>query len=143
MSIKLETQLDIVRAARENTAFRREVTTGEHQQVVVMTIPIGGEIGEEVHPGTDQLLVILDGRGEALLGGVTSTLVRGDVVFVPAGVRHNFLNSGDGPMRLVSVYAPPEHAPGTVHLTKAEADADEADAMAAQHEGLRSGAARG
>jgi mannose-6-phosphate isomerase-like protein (cupin superfamily) len=126
MTINLEPRLDIVRAARENTAFRREVATGEHQQVVVMTIPLEGEIGEEVHPGTDQLLVILDGRGEAVLDGVTSAVVPGDVVFVPAGVRHNFLNRGDGPMRLVSVYAPPEHAPGTVHLTRAEAEAAEA-----------------
>jgi mannose-6-phosphate isomerase-like protein (cupin superfamily) len=126
MTVKLEARLDIVRAARENTAFRREVATGDFQQVVVMTIPLEGEIGEEVHPRTDQLLIFLDGRGEARLNGVTSAVAGGDVVFVPAGVRHNFLNRGDGPMRLVSIYGPPEHAPGTVHLTRAEAEAAEA-----------------
>lgn len=121
MTIHLETRLDIVRAARENTDFRRVVTTGEHQQVVVMTIPPKGEIGEEVHPNTDQLLIFLEGRGEARLDGDVSIVHPGDIVFVAAGRRHNFLNLGDGPMRLVSVYSPPEHALGTVHLTEAAA----------------------
>lgn len=126
MTIKLEPRLDIIRAARENTAFRREVTTGAHQQVVVMTIPPEGEVGEEVHPDTDQLVIVLDGRAEARLEGDVSIVSPGEIVFVAAGVRHNFLNRGDGPMRLISIYAPPEHAPGTVHRTKAEADAAEA-----------------
>jgi mannose-6-phosphate isomerase-like protein (cupin superfamily) len=104
---------DIVQLARGNDAFRREIATGEHSQVVAMTIPPGEEIGEEVHEENDQLLVFIDGRGEAVL------------VLVPAGTRHNFINTGDEPLRLVTVYAPPEHAPGTVHQTKAEADAAE------------------
>jgi mannose-6-phosphate isomerase-like protein (cupin superfamily) len=114
--------VDIARAARENDAFRREVMTGEHEQVVVMTIPPGGEIGEEVHPDTDQVLAFLEGRGEAVLDGESSEVTVNDLVFVHAGVRHNFINRGDAPLRLITIYSPPEHAPGTVHQTKEEAD---------------------
>jgi mannose-6-phosphate isomerase-like protein (cupin superfamily) len=117
--------VDIARAARANDAFRREVMTGQHEQVVVMTIPPGSEIGEEVHPDTDQVLVFVDGSGEAQLDGKSSPVGPNDLVFVRAGTRHNFLNTGDGPLRLITVYAPPEHEPGTVHQTKAEADAAE------------------
>lgn len=116
---------DIIAAARSNDAFRREVLTGEHEQVVVMTIPPGGEIGEEVHPDTDQVLTFVDGRGEAVLDGERSPVAPNDLVFVRAGTRHNFVNDGDVPLRLITIYAPPEHAPGTVHQTKAEADAAE------------------
>jgi mannose-6-phosphate isomerase-like protein (cupin superfamily) len=117
--------VDILAAARSNDAFRREVMTGEHEQVVVMTIPPGGEIGEEVHDDTDQVLVFVDGRAEAQLDGRSSDVGPNDLVFVRAGVRHNFVNRGDGPLRLITIYAPPEHAPGTVHETKADADAAE------------------
>jgi mannose-6-phosphate isomerase-like protein (cupin superfamily) len=119
--------VDIVQLARGNDAFRREVATGEHSQVVVMTIPAGGEIGEEVHEHNDQLLVFVEGEGEAILDGTTSRVTPNDLVLVPAGTRHNFVNTGEVPLRLVTVYAPPEHPPGTVHQTKAEADAAEAE----------------
>jgi mannose-6-phosphate isomerase-like protein (cupin superfamily) len=118
-------RVDIVAAARSNDAFRREVVTGDHEQVVVMTIPPGGEIGEEVHDSTDQVLVFVDGQGEAQLDGRSSEIGTNDLVFVRAGTRHNFINRGDGPLRLITIYAPPEHEPGTVHQTKAEADAAE------------------
>jgi mannose-6-phosphate isomerase-like protein (cupin superfamily) len=118
-------RVDIVATARSNEAFRREVVTGDHEQVVVMTIPPGGEIGEEVHDTTDQVLMFVDGRGEALLDGRSSEVGPNDLVFVRAGTRHNFINRGDGALRLITVYAPPEHDPGTVHQTKAEADAAE------------------
>ncbi|MDQ4005907.1 MAG: cupin domain-containing protein, partial [Actinomycetota bacterium] len=111
-------ELDIVGLARDNDAFRREVTTGDHSQVVVMTIPAGGEIGEEVHPNTDQLLIFVEGRCESVLDGKRSTGGPNDLVFVSAGTRHNFVNVGDEPLRLITVYAPPEHPPGTVHRTK-------------------------
>jgi mannose-6-phosphate isomerase-like protein (cupin superfamily) len=117
--------IDIVQLARSNDAFRREVATGEHSQVVVMTIPPGEEIGEEVHEGNDQLLVFIDGQGDAVLDGRTAKVTPNDLVLVPAGTRHNFINTGEVPLRLVTVYAPPEHPPGTVHQTKAEADAAE------------------
>ncbi len=118
-------RVDILRTAWSNEAFRKEVLTGDHGQVVVMTIPPGGEIGEEVHPHTDQVLVFVDGRGEADLEGETSEIGPNDLVFVRAGTRHNFRNTGEGPLRLITIYAPPEHPPGTVHETKAEADAAE------------------
>lgn len=117
--------VDIVAIARTNDAFRRVVQTGEHEQVVVMTIAPGGEIGEEVHPSTDQVFLFVEGRGEAQLDGQASEVGADDLVFVHAGARHNFLNRGAGPLRLITVYAPPAHAPGTVHETKAEADLEE------------------
>lgn len=117
---------DIAALARGNDAFRRVVVTGEHGQVVLMTIEPGGEIGAEVHDHVDQVLVFVDGRGEAILDGQTVEVGPGRLVFVPAGTRHNFRNTGDGPLRLYTVYAPPEHPDGTVHRTKAEADSAEA-----------------
>lgn len=117
--------VDIRQAATDNDAFRREVMTGEHEQVVVMTIPPGGEIGEEVHGDSDQVLVFVDGRGEAQLDDIVTRVGPNDLVFVRAGTKHNFLNTGDTPLRLITIYAPPEHEPGTVHQTKEEADAAE------------------
>ncbi|MGZ8481169.1 MAG: cupin domain-containing protein, partial [Candidatus Limnocylindria bacterium] len=116
-------RVDIVEAARTNDAFRREILTGKHEQVVVMTIPPAGEIGDEVHEETDQLLVFVEGHGEARLDGQSSAVNPNDLVFVRAGTRHNFINTGETPLRLITIYAPPEHAPGTVHRTKSEADA--------------------
>ncbi|HUH15375.1 MAG TPA: cupin domain-containing protein [Gaiellaceae bacterium] len=112
--------------ARENDYFRREVRTAGHSQIVLMTIPPGGEIGEEAHEGHDQLLVFVEGEGEAVLEGASSPVGAGDAVLVPDGMRHNFVNTGSGPLCLWTLYAPPEHAPGTMHETKAEADAAEA-----------------
>lgn len=117
--------LDMVERARENEAFRREVVTGKHSQVVLMTIPAGGEIGEEVHDHVDQILLFVEGSGEAVLEGRTSPIGPNVLVVVKAGTRHNFVNIGDEPLRLVTIYAPPEHPPGTVHMTKEEAEAAE------------------
>ena len=118
-------RVDILSAAWTNEAFRREVLTGLHEQVVVMAIPPEGEIGEEVHPETDQLLLFVDGHGEARIEGEVSPVGPNDLVFVRSGTRHNFVNTGGSPLRLITVYAPPEHAPGTIHQTKADADAAE------------------
>ena len=120
-----DSPIDIVELARHNQAFRREIVTGDHSQVVVMSIPAGGEIGEEIHDDVDQLLVFVEGEGEAVLDGVTSPIAPNQLVFVRAGTRHNFRASSGRPLRLVTVYAPPEHPPGTVHQTKQEADAAE------------------
>lgn len=117
--------MDILRMASENEDFRREVATGTHSQVVLMTIPPGGEIGEEVHPDVDQILLFVEGRGESVLDGETGPVGPNEMVFVRAGTRHNFRNVGEEPLRLVTVYAPPEHPEGTIHRTKAEADAAE------------------
>jgi mannose-6-phosphate isomerase-like protein (cupin superfamily) len=121
----VELKADIRRLARENEDFRREVITGPHSQVVIMSVEPGGEIGEEVHDDVDQVLVFVEGTGEAVLGGDTSGVEPGDLVFVPAGTRHNFVNRGDTALKLYTVYSPPEHEAGTVHHTKEEADAAE------------------
>jgi mannose-6-phosphate isomerase-like protein (cupin superfamily) len=119
--------VDILGAAKVNTAFRRVISTGPNAQVVVMCIPSGGEIGLETHAHVDQVLVIVDGEGIALLDGAESPVTIGRLVHVPAGTEHNIVNTGSANLRLYTVYAPPQHAATTVHLTKAEADADEAD----------------
>ena len=122
---------DIAQRARLNPYFREVLATGEHSQVVVMCIPPGGEIGEEVHEGVDQVLTFVEGQGEAILDGVRSAVGPGRLVLVPAGTRHNFVNTGATDLRLYTIYAPPEHAPGTIHRTKAEADAAEHEAAIA------------
>jgi mannose-6-phosphate isomerase-like protein (cupin superfamily) len=113
-----------VQLAGENDDFRRTLVTGEHAQVVAMTIQAGEEIGEETHEG-DQLLFFVSGEGEAVLEGESEPVTANDMVFVPAGTLHNFVNTGAEPLRLVTTYAPPEHPDGTVHRTKAEADTAE------------------
>ena len=100
--------------------YRREIITSEYSQVVLMTVQPGEEIGEEVHAEHDQFLAFVEGEGEAVLEGRRRRITGGDFVFVPAGTRHNFVNDGDVPLRLVTLYAPPEHEPSTVHPTKAD-----------------------
>lgn len=115
---------DIVELTRKNDWFRREVVTGEHSQVMLMSILPGEDIGEEVHD-VDQTLVFVSGQGEAVIDGVTETFDEGDLFFVPAGARHNFKNTGVEPLKLFTVYAPTEHLAGTNHETKADAERDE------------------
>jgi mannose-6-phosphate isomerase-like protein (cupin superfamily) len=112
-------------AARQNEHFRRVLSTGPHAQLVVMSIEAGGEIGEEVHDDVDQVLAFVEGSGEAVLDDQPTAVGPGDLVFVPAGTKHNVRNTGAGPLKLSTVYAPPEHPDGTIHATKAEADAAE------------------
>jgi len=118
---------DIVERAKRNTFFREVLSTGPHAQIVVMSIRPGGEIGEEVHAEVDQVLIVVEGEGVAALDGELSHVSTGGLVHVPAGTRHNLVNAGSVDLKLYTVYAPPEHAPGTIHRTKAEADAAEAD----------------
>lgn len=115
----------IEEAARANSHFRRVLYTGPHSQLVVMSISQGGEIGEETHDDVDQTLTFVVGTGEAVLDGEATPVGPEDLVFVPAGTRHNFRNTGNGDLKLYTVYAPPEHPDGTVHRTRAEADAAE------------------
>lgn len=119
--------VDIVAAAKANSFFRQVLSTGANAQVVVMCIPPGGEIGDEVHPHVDQVLAFVEGEGVATLDGEDSPVGPDRLVHVPAGTRHNFVNTGSGDLRLYTVYAPPQHAVGTIHRTKADADADKAD----------------
>jgi mannose-6-phosphate isomerase-like protein (cupin superfamily) len=112
----------IATVAEQNPDFRRVLWTGEHSQLVIMTIPVGGEIGEEVHPDVDQILTFVSGVGEARVGDRKQAVAQGDLVCVPAGTRHNFVNAGPNPLVLYTVYGPPEHAPDAVHRTKQEAE---------------------
>ena len=118
---------DVSTLARRNDYFRKVLNTTEKTQLVLMTLKAGEEIGEEVHEENDQTLVIVEGEGETVLEGAAKPVKSGFVVVVPAGTRHNVVNTGSGPMRLFTVYAPADHAPDTVHRTKAEAEADEHD----------------
>ncbi|RLK23283.1 mannose-6-phosphate isomerase-like protein (cupin superfamily) [Micromonospora sp. M71_S20] len=116
----------IATVAEKSPDFRRVLWTGEHTQLVIMTIPPGGEIGEEVHEDIDQILTFVSGTGEAQVAGEKREVVQGDLVVVPAGTKHNFVNTGPNPLVLYTVYGPPEHADQAVHRTKEEADAAEA-----------------
>ena len=108
--------------AERNPDFRRVLWTGEHSQLVIMTIPPGGEIGDEVHPDNDQILTFVSGVGKATVDGDEQEVTQGDLVCVPAGARHNFENTGPNPLVLYTVYGPADHADGAVHHTKEEAD---------------------
>jgi mannose-6-phosphate isomerase-like protein (cupin superfamily) len=112
----------IATEAEKSPDFRRVLWTGEHSQLVIMTIPPGGEIGEETHPDTDQILTFVSGTGKATVSGSEKNVAQGDLVVVPAGHKHNFVNTGVNPLILYTVYGPPEHADGAVHKTKEEAD---------------------
>jgi mannose-6-phosphate isomerase-like protein (cupin superfamily) len=115
---------DIAALAQQNSFFRREILTNQHSQLVLMSVEPGDEIGEETHE-VDQVLVFVSGRGEAVLDGERSKVGTHSLVVVPAGTRHNFVNTGDAPLKLYTIYAPPEETPGTLHRDKAEALAAE------------------
>lgn len=114
---------DIEKLTVTNDDFRRELYTGKHLQLVLMTIQPGGDIGEEVHTDSDQFFRVEEGRGEVVLDGNRIEIADDDAVIVPAGARHNVINTGDAPLRLYTLYAAPQHRVGTVHATKADADA--------------------
>ena len=113
-------------AAAEHDDFRTVLDTNEHTQVVAMTLRPGEDIGAEVHDENDQVLIFTEGTVRAEVGGETRDVGAGDLVVVPAGTEHNFTNTGSGLVRLLTVYGPPDHAPDTVHRTKADAEAAEA-----------------
>jgi mannose-6-phosphate isomerase-like protein (cupin superfamily) len=115
----------IATEAEKSPDFRRVLWTGDHSQLVIMTIPPGGEIGEEVHEDVDQILTFVSGTGKAIVSGAEKNVAQGDLVVVPAGKKHNFLNTGPNPLILYTVYGPAEHADGAVHKTKEQADAME------------------
>jgi mannose-6-phosphate isomerase-like protein (cupin superfamily) len=122
---------DIEQATLDNTAFRTVLHTGDHMQLTVMRLGPGEEIGWEAHPHLDQFLRIEQGEARLDLGRAGDhvderhALAEDWALIVPAGVWHNVTNTGSGELKLYSLYSPPEHAPGTVHRTKADADADE------------------
>jgi mannose-6-phosphate isomerase-like protein (cupin superfamily) len=106
--------------ALDNNLFRRVLATGVHVQVVVMSVPPGTDIGEEVHSENDQTLQLVEGAGQVVIEGEASDFRPGDLVLVPAGTRHNFITTGDAPMKIITTYSPPHHPEGTIHETKAD-----------------------
>ena len=118
----------IEKATLENGFFRQVLFTGKYSQLVVMCLQGGEEIGNEVHPKVDQFFRIEEGNAKFIFNDKEEHLVGdGDAVVVPAGTFHNVINtSSTKPLKLYTVYTPPNHPDGTVHKTKAEADAAEA-----------------
>ena len=116
---------DIEELTEENSYFRRVIYTGKNLQLVLMAIQPGEEIGEETHGDRDQFFRIEKGKGEVWIDGHRSKIKGDDAIVVPAGARHNVVNTGDKPLRLYTIYAPPEHRDGIVRATKADAEAVE------------------
>lgn len=117
---------DIEKITLRNEYFREVLFTGPHSQLVVMAIKPGDEIGKESHNDNDQFFRVEAGKGKAVLAGKEYPLEDGMVVVVPAGVQHNIINTSTNEMlKLYTIYSPPQHPDGTVHKTKAEADAHE------------------
>jgi mannose-6-phosphate isomerase-like protein (cupin superfamily) len=112
---------DIEDQAEDNSDFRRVIYTSKNLQLVLMSLKPGEDIGEEVHKDGDQFFRIEKGKGEVLIDGKRSKIKGDDAVLVPAGARHNIINTGEKPLRLYTLYGPPEHRDGTVHATKADA----------------------
>ncbi len=123
--------VDIEEATKKNNNFRTALWTGNHLQLTLMSINVGGEIGLEMHPNLDQFIRIEDGEGLVKMGDRQDNLnyvqqVEDDFAFIiPAGTWHNLVNTGNKPIKLYSIYAPPQHPYGTVHKTKEESDAAE------------------
>ena len=125
--------VDIDSATLQNTTYRTALWTGNYLQLTLMCINVGEDIGLEMHPDTDQFLRIEQGIGFVQMGSSEDNLTyehpvfAGFAVFVPAGTWHNIINTGNTPMKLYTVYAPPHHPHGTVHQTKAIAEQEEHD----------------
>lgn len=123
--------VNIEEATKQNNAFRRALWTGDNLQVTLMSIGVGEDIGLEVHPELDQFIRIEEGTGITKMGDNKNKLdfqkdVYDDFAFiVPAGKWHNLINTGDKPLKLYSIYAPPQHPKGTIHETKEDAEASE------------------
>jgi len=118
--------INIAEAARRNQNFRTALWTGYYLQLTLMSIKAGEEIGLELHPFTDQFIRIEEGQGLVKMGNSQECLdfqrmvYPGDAIFIPAGKWHNLINTGNFPLKLYSIYAPPEHPRGTVHVTRPE-----------------------
>lgn len=112
---------DIEKLTEDNTDFRRVLYTGQNLQLVLMSIEPGDEIGAEVHLDIDQFFRIEAGEGEVTIDGVVHKVKADDGIVVPAGALHNVVSVGTEPLKLYTIYGPPEHVDGTVHKTCAEA----------------------
>lgn len=118
---------NILKTAEDNTFFRKVVFTGVKSQLVVMHLNPGEDIGQETHPHVEQVLFNLRGTGKATLNGVEHAFELGDAIVVTPGTTHNFVNTGSEPLKIYTLYSPPNHIDGRVHETKAAAMADDED----------------
>lgn len=120
---------NIEKATVENENYRKVLYTAKHSQLVVMSIEPGGEIGNEVHEDLDQFIRVEEGRAQAVLnnGETTYDLEDDWAIVIPGGTWHNIINTGDRPLKLYTVYSPPEHKEGTVHPTKAQEEEEHFD----------------
>ena len=124
---------DIENVTKANTTFRTVVHTGEHLQLTVMSLGVGENIGWEMHDNLDQFLRVESGTGKLSLGRSADDIAEEHAILddwaaiIPAGTWHDVVNEGDRELKLYSIYAPPDHPPGTVHVTKDDAEHDEAD----------------
>lgn len=109
----------------DNNDFRRVLYTGRRLQLVLMALKPGEDIGEEVHPDHDQFFRVEKGKGEVWIDGERTKIKSGDAILVPAGAKHNVVNSGDKSLKLYTIYGPPDHRDGVVRTTKADAEAVE------------------
>ncbi len=123
--------VNIEEATKQNDAFRRTLWTGDNLQVTLMSIGVGEDIGLEVHPELDQFIRIEEGEGITMMGDTSDALIFQEDIFddfafiVPAGKWHNLINTGDKPIKLYSIYAPPQHPKNTIHENKQDAEASE------------------
>lgn len=118
---------NIQNLVQRNDNFREVIFTGAKSQLVVMSIPVGGEVGEETHEHVEQTLYIVSGVCKVILNGEEHIVSGGDVAVVTPGTRHNFVNVGEETVKIITTYSPPNHIDGRVHATKEEADQDSED----------------
>lgn len=116
---------NVIQSARDNENFRTVLFTGEHSQLVVMSLNVGEDIGLETHHKNDQILLFVEGTAHVTVGEVTAEVKPNDIVAVPAGTAHNVANTSESKLKLITIYGPADHAPGTIHPTKADALKDE------------------
>jgi len=116
---------NIGQETKNNDNFRKVLYTGKYSQLVVMTLKPGEDIGEEVHNDVDQFFRFEEGDGKAILDGIEHVVGAEDIVLVPAGTKHNIINTSDStPLRLYTIYSPPNHRDGVAHATKEQAGKD-------------------
>lgn len=117
---------NIEKQTEDNEKFRNVLYTGKYLQLVVMTLQPGEDIGMEVHDDHDQFFRVEEGEGKVIVDDSEYMVKDGDAAIAPAGAQHNVVNTSDSePLKLYTIYGPPEHADGTMHGTKAEAEADD------------------
>jgi len=121
-------KIDIITQTQANTDYRKVIATGADSQLVLMTLQPGDDVGDEVYSEVDQITVVVDGSGKLEMPGEDGAIEVGDLIFAPAGVRHNIINDSEGELKLYTIYAPPEYEPGSVQAeddSNLEDDIDE------------------